>query len=225
MNVPGFDAEEFLNRKHYSLEFRALLGDIEDFLEFSEYNLEWQLRREIKTIELQDLSGYPREYRDHLLENAQHRFTVSLPMRLRYAALVALTTTVEWECKFLAERATFRISKAPKQTNETVHRLRRYNEVVSLGSSRLIDDYERIVFVRNAIVHSAGVERDYKHREELKRAISKLKGFSISSWHAWLGPGVTIQRDALKTHIQALAELLPRLWETANQKGLLKRDT
>jgi len=100
--MPEFDLTEILNRKHFAFYFAALLGDVEDFLEFSERTIAWQGRSALRTIRMTpDPDKLPEGYLDHLLTNAEHRFTTSLAMRLRYAAVVALVTTVEWEARAL----------------------------------------------------------------------------------------------------------------------------
>lgn len=221
--MPNFDLEEFLNRKHFAFSFGALIGDVEDFLEFSEQNIEWQRRTAIQAIHrTPDFDSFPEGYLDHLLTNAEHRFTMSLPMRLRYAALVALVTTVEWEGKVLGEYATFPIGKKPDRVNETVYILRAFETELSLGVGATIDDYERLVFVRNAVAHNAGVAPGYKYEAQLREAVSHLKGFSITNWH-FIGDCVKVERDALIPYVRTMGSLLPRIWEEADKKGKVKQ--
>lgn len=220
--MPEFDFTEFLNRKHFAFSFAALIGDVEDFLEFSERTIEWQRRSALRTIRMTpDLDKLPEGYLDHLLTNAEHRFTTSLAMRLRYTAAVALVTTVEWEARVLGANATFPIEKKPDHVNETVHVLRRFDTELSLGVSATVDDYERLVVVRNAIAHNAGVAPGHKYEVQLREAVNNLKGFSITNWH-FIGDCVKIERDALCPYIQAMGGLLPRVWEEADKTGKLK---
>ncbi len=221
--MTDFDPEEFLNRPIYAFDFQVMIGDIRGFLEFSENNIDWQYRAELQSLRRQsEIKDIPDVYYDHLVENAKHWFEVSLPMWTRYAALVAQTTTVEWAAKFLAERASFSIGKRPKDTNKTVHILRRFNKRLSLGRESEIEDYSRLVIARNAIVHSAGIERDYQFRDELEAAIDALRGFSISRWH-FFGECVTIDRAALEPYIDAMASMLPEMYEQADKQGLLSK--
>ena len=94
--MPDFDPEKFLNKPIYALDFGFMVGDIEDFLEFTESTVDWQLRREMLAIRRRaEVEEFEPGYREHLETNAEHRFKVSLPLRVRYSALVALTTSVE----------------------------------------------------------------------------------------------------------------------------------
>lgn len=221
--MAAFDHKEFLNRKHFALSFRALISDVEDFVEFSENNIEWQRRTAIQTIQrTSDLDGFPEGYLDHLVANAEHRFTTSLPMRLRYAALVSLVTTVEWEGRVLGDYANFSIRKKPDRTNETVHILRSFETELSLGADAAIDDYEHLVHVRNAIAHNAGVAPGYKYESEFRTAVTLLRGFSVTNWH-FVGDCVKIERGALPPYIRVMADLLPAIWEAADTKGKVKQ--
>jgi hypothetical protein len=47
----------------------------------------------------------------------------SLPLRIRYGALFALTTAVEWSVAYLAPRAKDKIGAKPEGKNGTVHAL------------------------------------------------------------------------------------------------------
>src|SRR5260370_10198684 len=100
-----FDPEKFLNTPIYAFDFEFMIGDVEDFLESSERNIDLQYRRELHEIYQRDLDGFPPDYRDHLEETASYRFKVSLPLRVRYGALLAFTTSVEWSIKILNESA------------------------------------------------------------------------------------------------------------------------
>jgi hypothetical protein len=218
-----FDTEEFLRTPIYAFDFQAMIGDILDFLDLSEKTIEWQHRAELQRLRRQsETEDFPEGYLDHLITNADHRFTVSLPMRLRFACLVSLCTTVEWEARLLSDRAALHIGKRPKKTNETVHTLARFDAVLSLGRRRAIDNYADLVTIRNAIVHAGGIERDYEYPRDLSAAVSALKGFSISRWH-FFGPCVKIERGALEPHIEAMAKLIPAMWKEADKRGLLRQ--
>src|ERR1700723_2832186 len=100
--MADFDPEKFLDTPTYAFDFQFMIGDVKDFLEFSESNIEWQYRRELQAIShRKDFDDLPLGYRDNLEQGAEHRFKVSLPLRVRYGALLAFTTSVEWSVKFL----------------------------------------------------------------------------------------------------------------------------
>src|SRR5690348_8496849 len=103
--MADIDLERLLNERHYATDFQYFIGDVEDFLDFSESNIEWQYRAELQRIAREAASAdWPDGYREHLEGNAEHRFKVSLPLRVRYAAVIALVTAVEWSVDYLAKR-------------------------------------------------------------------------------------------------------------------------
>lgn len=42
MTDVDFDPEKFLNTQIYAFDFQFMIGDVKDFLEFSESNIDWQ---------------------------------------------------------------------------------------------------------------------------------------------------------------------------------------
>ena len=230
--MAGFDHEEFLNRPYYAyFDFGAMLGDVLDFLEFSEGNLEWQYRVEKQSIERQAASGgflsdkdsdLEDDYRNHLLENAEHRFTVSLPMRLRYASLVAFITTVEWQARHLEVRSGLKKSKEQekkKRENEFVRILQKISDMADANGDRQLDDLENLVFARNLVVHAAGLPRDYRY-SDIGGHVLKLQGFTIGNWH-FLGETLRIERGALVPYIEEMQGWIPTLMKQLDEKGLL----
>ena len=61
------DLERLLNEPIYAFDFQFMIGDIADFLVFSENNIEWQYQRELQSIKRQAESDeFPISYREHL---------------------------------------------------------------------------------------------------------------------------------------------------------------
>ena len=100
--MPDIDPEKFLNTPIYDFDFQFMIGDVKDFLEFSENNIDLQYQRELQAIShRKNWDESPSGYREHLEQNIDHRFRVSLPLHIRYSAVLALTTSVEWSAKLL----------------------------------------------------------------------------------------------------------------------------
>lgn len=122
--MADFDIEKFINTPIYAFDFKFMIGDVKGFLEFSERNIDWQHRRELRMIaQRKDFDDFPLEYRDHLEQNANHRFRVSLPLRVRYGALLAFTTSIEWAVDHL-NRGLFNPVPKREGANPTVEILR-----------------------------------------------------------------------------------------------------
>ncbi len=80
MSISDFDLQKFLDTPIEAFDFQFMIGDVKDFLEFSESNSDWQYRRELQAISNgKDYDDFPSGYRHHLEQNAEHRFKVSLP--------------------------------------------------------------------------------------------------------------------------------------------------
>ncbi|SRR5258708_27240759 len=223
--MSDFDAEKFLNEVHYAWGFQYMIGDVEDFLDFSEANIEWQYRRELQAIDREIRSGgFPDGYKEHLETNAEHRFKVSLPLRIRYAAVVTLATSVEWSVEYLIKTLKEPISAVTEQRNKTVHALFELSSRTSLGRTNVIQDYEALVHVRNCIAHSAGIEEHYRFRNQLPAAIARLKGFSLGNQH-FLGTHICIERGALNPYIRDIGQLVVDLHRATHEGGLWRDGT
>ena len=217
-----FDLQKFLDTPIEAFDFQFMIGDVKDFLEFSESNIDWQYRRELQAIEHhKDLDDFPSGYRDHLEQNAEHRFKVSLPLRVRYGALLAFTTSVEWAVGYLNQSAVSPVSDARDGTNVTVKALRQFSVQTGVDASAVIDDYEALVQVRNCIVHAAGIVEAYRFEDTLPAAIARIGGITLANWH-FLGDQVCIDRGALEPHIDRAAELVVSLHSAMRARALLK---
>lgn len=201
-----FDFNTWLDTPLNAFDFRTMIGDVKDFLEFSELNLDWQFRRELQMISASNAEDYEPGERDALQESVEHRFQVSLPLKVRYGALISFITSVEWAMQILTEKAINKPPKPPVQRNITVHRLAELGSYAGLDVNRPVADFEALVIVRNCIVHSAGIEEQYKYRDSLAAAIDRLDGFSIDQWH-FFGKHICISRCALEPYIENMTQV------------------
>ena len=216
-----------MNEPIYAFDFGFMIGGIQGFLEFSEANVEWQHHRERRSIQQRADSGewdlrdeLHNSYLAHLLENAEHWFTVGLPLQIRYGALLSLTTVVEWSTKHLSGRLIQSIgSESPG--NPTVHRLRCLDAQTGQGKADSIDNYKALVEVRHCIVHAAGLEIDYNRKEELGEALDRLEGFYLDKRHFY-GKHVYIERGALEPCIDEIRNTVVELHRAAHEQALLQ---
>lgn len=222
------DLDRLMNEPIYDFDFQFMIGDIQDYLDFSENNIEWQYRSELQSIkrraEVGDFEGIPQGYREHLETNAEHRFKVSLPLRIRYGALLALVTTVEWSVAYLDRNLIEPRGTVPKGKNETIYLLEVLNERTSLGRDDQIRDFEVLIWIRNCIAHSAGLEKDYTFSSELRKDVRRLSGFSFANWH-FFGSHVAIEKGALDKYIREMKHLIVDLHKAAYEKKVIKGDT
>ena len=217
--MPKVDLERLLNEPIYAFDFQSMIGDVEDFLDFSERNIEWQYRRELQHIGRRtEVEELPPGYKEHLETNAEHRFKVSLPLRVRYGAVIALTTSVEWSIQFLVKHLEVLL-----KCNKTVHALLELQRRTALGRDDLVRDYKALVCVRNCIAHCAGIEAHYRNRAQLVKAVERLNGFSLDRWHHF-GTHVCIERGALNPYVRKMGELVVALHKAAHEQGLLRGD-
>lgn len=221
------DTSYLLDQKHYtfSLRSRELIGDIQDFIDLSERTIEWQYHVELQSIRRRPpISGEgitPHDaqiYMDQCLEDADFRFKISLPRRVRYAALVSLITAVEWSSAMLKIQASFKIRGC-----DPTKIIKAFCDRLSLERESVLTNYGHLKTIRDTVVHGAGIIRS-KTRDgarDLVSAIDALPGFEIIEWPL-LGDSIGINRGALEPHIANMAALLPELYEAADNNHLLK---
>lgn len=221
MSISDFDLQKFLDTPIDAFDFQFMIGDVRDFLEFSESNIEWQYRRVLQGIAHDKDLDNPPGYRDHLEQNAEHRFKVSLPLRVRYGALLAFTTSVEWAVAYLNKCAASPVADDRDGTNLTVKTLREFSARVGIDADVVIDDYEALVQIRNCIAHTAGIVETYRFKEALPSAVAKVNGVTLANWH-FFGDQICIEKGALEPHIDRAAELVVSLHSALREKGHLK---
>ena len=90
-----YDLTTFLNQTLFSLDIHTMLNDVEDFLIFSERNLDRQKKREFRSAvskmdeEQFDDTRIAAQLQNQAREGVEYRFGVILKQRVRYAALTA----------------------------------------------------------------------------------------------------------------------------------------
>ena len=222
MSMADFDFQKFLDTPIEAFDFQFMIGDVKDFLEFSESNIDWQYRRELQAIaQRKDVDDFPPSHGVHLEQNAEHRFKVSLPLRVRYGALLAFTTSVEWAVSYLNKCAVSPVPDVRDGTNLTVKTLRDFAARACVDAEAVIDDYEALVQIRNCIAHSAGIVDTYRFKSDLPAATSRIDGVTLANWH-FFGDQICIERGALEPHIDRAAELVVTLHSAMRARGLLK---
>lgn len=198
-----------------------MIGDVKDFLEFSECNVDWQHRREMQAIaHRNDLDEFSPEYRSHLEQNADHRFKTSLPLRIRYGALLAFTTSVEWVVGYLNQSSVLHVPNDRDGANLTVKILRQFATRAAVESGGVIEDYEAISQIRNCIAHSAGIVATYRFKDDLPAAVSRIAGITLGNWH-FVGEHICIERGALEPYIDRTAALIVTLHSAMREQGHL----
>lgn len=208
----------------FALDQLGVLSDVLSFLRFSEDNIQQQ-----KIIFLQGInqkvidSGLEEpevfSYHQHLLDNADFRFDVALPMRVRYAALTAFISTIEWSTTVLKPSSP--IPKPPNGMSQTIHLLFVYAQRCGMSLEREIRCLEFLIWVRNGIVHNTGVLKGYRYEQQIRAAIPAYQpDFTISNWH-YIGDTVEIRLGALERLIESWSEIIRDLYTAAAKKKLL----
>ena len=211
------DIEQRLDVTLAALDFKSMISDVKDFLEFSEENIAWQYRRELQSIAHQTNMDNDLQERLDLEQSADHRFRVSLPLRVRYSALLLFVTSVEWSVKYLNENMLEPIETHQDKTNATVKILKTLSDRAGLEYNSLIADYEALVQLRNCIVHAGGIVESYRYKDDLPQAINQIPGATIESRH-FFGPQVYFERGALEGPFKRTAELILMLHRDLRNK-------
>ncbi len=216
------ELQELVSTYIYAIDFQSVIDDVADFIQMSEQAAEDHYQRELEIESRTTYTNAPPGYRKHMLENLDFRFHVSLAARLRYAAIVAVVTSVEWAVKSLNAIAKKPIQATDKRRNQTVQLLR----VLSQQSGVTIDDaittFEDLVQVRNCIAHDSGLTESFKHKLQLRAAVQRLgPGFSLSSFN-FMGEQVWVEKGAIEALIQTLKHAVVLLHRVMHEKQLLR---
>jgi len=217
------DFYTLLDQTFFGFDTLTMLGDVEDFIEFSENNIRWQKQQELRRAEQEfnddhfDDSLFEAQYRDQTLKGVEYRFEISLTQRVRYAALITLITTIEWVLVALKNRAVFKFPKKPEKTNEAVHALSVFNEKAALSLEQEIHLLNSLIQIRNCIVHAAGLPASYKYEAELRQNLASLSGVVFSSMN-FLGESINIEAGFLEGIIKNV-----RIWLPMVEKALIGR--
>ena len=212
------DIDRILDMTFDAMDFQFMIGDVKDFLTFSEENIAWQHQRELQSLSLRtDLKDDP-EYRDHLEQGADHRFQVSLPLRVRYSAVLSFVTSVEWSVAYLNRSLKIPVMSKKDGVNETVKILRNMSSKVAVASDDVLADYEALVKLRNCIAHAGGIVDSYEYKDDIPSAAARIKGITLESWH-FFGPQICIARGALDAPIERTAEFVFALHKELREKG------
>jgi hypothetical protein len=224
----SFDLDALLNQPLFGWDTLSLLGDVEDFLDFSEANIDWQRKREIRRVEAENATfdaGDPltdAQYRDQQLESVEYRFNVSLTQRVRYSGLTSLIISLEWSLLVLRNLAIFEIPKKPDKTNASVHLLSVLAREANRNLQAEIELLALLVQVRNCVVHSAGQIGSYEYGEELRTSLTSFQGIRISTAN-FLGEGIEIEQGFLQEVLEKAKVWLPALEKTLYEQGSLRK--
>lgn len=225
--MTSFDLPEFLTKTFYFFDAYCggLVTDIRDFLVVSETVIDEKFHDAVVALNARKLSS---DRHDYDMELITLRFTINLPLTIRYSALVSFTTGVAWCAEYLNTHLKLPQRQKPKADCFGLYRLQYLNKKTSLGRDKTLRNYHNLVIVRNSIVHNAGIQRATsraKSPDVLLEAINALPGLSLrDDLFIWFGNRkfVMIERGALEPHIGDMAELLTALNKAADEAGLLE---
>lgn len=219
-----------LNEPIYGWDSLALLGDVEDFLDFSEANIEWQAKRELRATSI-ECEGMDFEdpldnarYVEQRIEGVQYRFKVSLTQRVRYSGLTAIITTIEWALIVVKGRASFHIPdkpKMPKGKSDAVYLLEVFADQCGEDMTLAIKELQTLIQARNCVVHSAGRIETYEFANELRASLQGHTGIRLST-SSFLGESIEIADGYLQSFIARAKIWLPALEKVMYENGLLR---
>lgn len=203
-----WNLQDFLNRPMYALDFRIMIGDVVDFLDFSERNIESQFQLELQAIpKMVAPEDRSTGLVEHLENNANFRFQVALPLRLRYAVVVALVTSIEWSVRLLVKKFNVEVPSKPNSESKLIRRIRGLQVVAGMECEEEIRIVKDLVQIRNCIAHSAGLIRHDGRSEDIRSSVNRFDGFSIEKKHL-LGEQVYIEKGALNPYADKLEQFV-----------------
>ena len=208
------------NKPLYLWDFYFQFSDLLDFLEFSERNIEWQRRSHIQHLNRQaKLKKYEWHENNAELQNIEGRFDVYLSRSIRYSALISLATSIEWIANFLKMHAIETITKPPKGVNKSIHILSTFVSRKNYHYHN-IGTLEKIIWIKNCIVHHMGSVQNYKHGQKVSEVVCAMDGFSISDNH-FIEKLINIDKEALESIINETQTWLVDFIEDCRQANLI----
>lgn len=228
-NLTKEELDRLLSQPMYTWDISTMLSGVVDYLEFSEENLSWQKRREIKYAKEEGDSAIFEEkdahlapsYRSQLIEAVEYRFDVTLSQTVRYGGLTAFITTIELCAETFYKSLAKRYTKAPKGENKHVYLLAKLITDCGASYNNEIDDIKNLVYVRNCIVHAAGLLDRYQYKDQIFAIVETLDGFSVWSDN-YLGASVHIEKGAIEKYAERATLWVPNLYEICVNEKLLK---
>ena len=203
-----WDPQGFLDSPIYAFDFQVMIGDVIDYLEFFEAHIERQLRLKLQEIKRRDkVEDLLPGYMEHLVENAEFRFGVSLPLRIRYSSLISLVTSIEWSIRHLLKHLDVPSSGGDKRENKTVREMKSLQQRTDTQRHEDIQIFSDLVQVRNCIAHGAGLIKDDKNSARTVASVERLDGFSLEKRH-FLGTHIWIEKGSLNPYAERLKQLV-----------------
>lgn len=216
------DLEALLEHPFFVFDILFLLFDIECFIGFSETWIRSQKPMALLHAEHEVNEGDASDFFD-AVEGVEYRFDVMLTQRVRYAALTALITTLDWVVLQLSNQVSFEFPRRPEKTNEAIHTLAVLASKASLDLSREIQLFEKLVRIRNSVVHAGGLLTSYKHKVQIQEYLDELPGLKHSNINMLDESSVMIEPNFLEGLISEMRLWLPSLVKALAQQGLMRR--
>lgn len=216
------ELEKFLNKPMFIFDLETQFSDLLDFIEFSEYNIEWQKRSQLQRLRREaNLLKFDSDEYFSKLQSIQYRFDINLTRKVRYGSLIALVISIQWIIDSIKNKLTWHIKKKPKNVNISVHIITEILDKYCEPVAHNMQIIESIIKIRNCIVHSGGIVKGYKYQNEIEDIVSNIEGCSIPADSI---PGDIIDLDEKcieKITIETKTWIVPFI-EGCIIKGLIK---
>ncbi len=224
MSLTPEQIDRFLQEPIYSWDILTLLSGIVGYLAFSEQNLAWQRQPEVRRaqketdgLDLQpECADLLSEAREQIVEYAKLRFDIGLSQSVRYGGVVAYVTSIQWCMKLFGARLVHALPEKPRHKNEAVHALEYLNTRITAPLSAQAAELERVITVRNCMVHAAGLVKDYRYEADVRNAVVALNGFSF------IGNTVHVAADAVDQMARSALAWVPALDKECSTNGTFK---
>jgi hypothetical protein len=208
------------NKPIYLWDFYFQFSDLLDFLEFSESNIEYKRKINVqnlnRTTKLKNIDHA--EYAAEL-QNIEGRFDITLSRSIRYSAVIALATTIEWISKFLNSNA---FEKAKESNgNKSINILKEFIIRSEFNKPHNVDKLDKIIKIRNCITHSMGSVKGDRFEVEIKDFINAIEGFSLSDSH-FIEEVINIEKGTIESIITETQGWLIDLIEECRQKNQIE---
>ena len=203
-------------------DFEFQFADLLDFLEFSENNIEYHRKIQVQNLNrIAKLKNIEHGEYSAELRNIEGRFDIYLSRSIRYSVLISFAASVEWISHFLKNHATEEVPNCPARLNKSIHILNTLIDRAEFSHRHNLNTLEKIIKIRNCMVHSMGSVKNYQFGEEVKSLIETLSGFSISD-SLFIEEIINIDKGAIVPIINETQAWITNFIEECRQKGIIE---
>jgi hypothetical protein len=185
----------------YLWDIAYMFSDVLDYIRQSELVLDKQ-KQKLTDIIIKKAkeNNYTLDEYHSEIDEIRYRFDVRLSRNITYSTIIFFVTSIEWSVIFIRNHldgsVKNRIQKKPKGMNESIFYLKSLMGFIHYSNSDELEILERIIKIRNCIVHAGGVLDYYKYKKDIEEITNITDGIKISN-EGFIEKTIDIDKDLI----------------------------